>query len=114
MKYVVVMFIICFLIIREEKLLNFEENSCFQISDMRKAMEPYDKLWRTASDFEEKSRMWLDSPYWKVDASQVETDIGDMYKAIHRLNKTLIDQPASLKIAQKIRVSNGVFSLNMI
>ena len=67
-------------------------------------MEPYKKLWRTVYDFEEKSRSWLASPYWKVDAAEVETEISEMHKTIHRLTKTLIDQPASLKVAQKMRV----------
>lgn len=74
---------------------------------MRKAMEPYEKLWRTAQDFEEKSKAWLASPYWKVDAEAVETEIAEMYKTIHRLTKILIDQPSSLKVAQKLRVGEG-------
>lgn len=53
--------------------------------------------------------MWLNSPYWKIDAAQVDTEIADMHKAIHRLNKTLIDQPASLKVAQKMRVRLNLF-----
>ncbi|EUB58895.1 Dynein heavy chain 7, axonemal [Echinococcus granulosus] len=90
-------------ITREEKLLQFEQSEFPQIFEMRKVMEPYEKLWRTAKDFEEKSKAWLASPYWKVDAAAVETEITEMYKTIHRLTKILIDQPASLKVAQKLR-----------
>ncbi|CUT98907.1 dynein heavy chain [Echinococcus multilocularis] len=90
-------------ITREEKLLQFEQSEFPQIFEMRKVMEPYEKLWRTAKDFEEESKAWLASPYWKVDAAAVETEITEMYKTIHRLTKILIDQPASLKVAQKLR-----------
>lgn len=97
-------YIIIFLILREEKLLNFEETNFAQINEVRKAMEPYEKLWRTVSNFEKKSSDWLNSPYWKIDATQVESEVGDMYKIIHRLNKTFINQPSSLRVAQKLRV----------
>ncbi len=90
---------------REEQLLQFDESEFPQIGEMRKAMEPYEKLWRIARNFDDKSKLWLQSPYWKVDASEVDQEISDMFKTIHRLTKTLIDQPGSLKVAQKVRVS---------
>ncbi|VDN20090.1 unnamed protein product [Dibothriocephalus latus] len=92
-------------IIREEQLLQFEESSFPEIQEMKKAMLPYSRLWRTARDFDAKSKEWLRSPYDKVDAMEVDSIITDMYKLIHKLTKTLIDQPGSLKVAQKLRVS---------
>lgn len=85
--------------------MQWDESEFSQIGEIKKALDPYEKLWRTARDFDLKSKTWLNSPYWKVDANEVETLISDMYKTIHRLTKVLIDQPGPLKVAQKVRVS---------
>lgn len=84
--------------------MQFDESEFPQIAEMRKAMEPYERLWRIARDFDTMSKEWLQSAFWKVDANAVDLEISDMYKTIHRLTKTLIDQPGSLKVAQKVRV----------
>ncbi|VEL06882.1 unnamed protein product [Protopolystoma xenopodis] len=88
---------------QEEALLQWELTCFLQLHDLRRLMDPYDKLWRTAYNFDTKNRSWLQSPYHQLNALEIENEISDMFKVIHKLTKTLVDQPGPSKVAQKIK-----------
>ena len=57
------------------------------------AKEPFDRLWRTAAEFHEKHNRWMNGPFLELDAEQVEEDVGNMWRTMHKLSKTLSDCP---------------------
>lgn len=68
-------------------------------------MEPFDNLWRTALAFDVCNKEWFESPYHTLNPNEIEQQITDMYRIMHKLTKTLTELPGPSKVAQKVKVS---------
>ncbi|VDQ17808.1 unnamed protein product [Trichobilharzia regenti] len=73
--------------------------------ELKKQMDPYDKLWRTALAFDTCHKEWLQAPYHTLDPYDIEQQVTDMYKTIHKLTKVVAELPGPSKVAQKVKVS---------
>ncbi|CAH8618645.1 unnamed protein product [Heterobilharzia americana] len=88
---------------KEESFVGWEQTSFPQIMELRRQMEPFDKLWRTALAFDINNKEWLQSPYHTLDPYDIEQQVTDMYKTMHKLTKVLADLPGPAKVAQKVK-----------
>ncbi|RTG86185.1 dynein heavy chain, axonemal [Schistosoma bovis] len=66
-------------------------------------MEPFDNLWRTALAFDVYNKEWFESPYHTLNPNEIEQQITDMYRIMHKLTKTLTELPGPSKVAQKVK-----------
>ncbi|CAH8660135.1 unnamed protein product [Schistosoma rodhaini] len=88
---------------KEESLVGWEQTLFPQIAELKQQMEPFDNLWRTALAFDVYSKEWFESPYNTLNPNEIEQQITDMYRMMHKLTKTLTDLPGPSKVAQKVK-----------
>ncbi|THD19780.1 Dynein heavy chain axonemal [Fasciola hepatica] len=88
---------------REEALVQWEQTQFPQLAELRKQMDPFDRLWRTALDFDTLNRQWLQAPYHTLNPFDIEQQVSDMYKTAHKLTKTLAELAGPAKVAQKLK-----------
>ncbi|KAF6772084.1 hypothetical protein AHF37_09495 [Paragonimus kellicotti] len=88
---------------KEEALVQWELTQFPQLVELRRQMEPFDRLWRTSLEFDVCNRSWLQAPYHTLNPFDLEQQISDMYKTMHKLTKTLADLPGPAKVAQKMK-----------
>ncbi|CAL8075896.1 unnamed protein product [Calicophoron daubneyi] len=94
---------------KEEALVQWELTQFPQLAELRRQMEPFDRLWRTALEFDTCNRQWLQAPYHTLNPFEIEQQVSDMYKTMHKLTKTLADLPGPAKVAQKIKTKLAKF-----
>ncbi|CAH8611141.1 unnamed protein product [Schistosoma intercalatum] len=88
---------------KEESLVGWEQTSFPQIVELKQQMEPFDNLWRTALAFDVCNKEWFESPYHTLNPNEIEQQITDMYRVMHKLTKTLTELPGPSKVAQKVK-----------
>ncbi|KAH8862796.1 Dynein heavy chain 3, axonemal [Schistosoma japonicum] len=88
---------------KEESLLGWEQTSFPQILELKQQMEPFDSLWRIAIAFDIHNKEWFESPYHTLNPNEIEQQITDMYRIMHKLTKILADLPGPAKVAQKVK-----------
>ncbi|XP_055967922.1 dynein axonemal heavy chain 7 [Sorex fumeus] len=74
-----------------------------QRKKIQDALNPYLRLYETAVEFGTKYRTWTEGPYNKVNPDQVETDVGNYWRGLYKLEKTFHDCPHALSMTKKVR-----------
>eukprot|EP00118_Oscarella_pearsei_P018868 m.196512 g.196512 ORF g.196512 m.196512 type:complete len:4008 (+) comp39530_c1_seq1:67-12090(+) len=72
-------------------------------SKARNTVEPYLKLYDTIQEFQTKHKNWLEGPFEKIDPDVVESDVGNVWRILYKLEKSLSEQPLPLKMAVKTK-----------
>uniref|UniRef100_A0A452IS51 Uncharacterized protein n=1 Tax=Gopherus agassizii TaxID=38772 RepID=A0A452IS51_9SAUR len=70
---------------------------------MVKEFQPYWDLWTTASDWIRWSESWMNDPLSAIDAEQLEKNVNESFKTMHKCVKQFKDVPACQDIAVEIR-----------
>lgn len=105
-------FIIIRLINAMEKIDAFNEEEQafgFQLSQypLRKQvydkLVPYKKLYDNATNFLDKRNVWLKSQVGSHDPEEIESDVGQFYRNVYKLEKVFTDRPATLGLATTVR-----------
>lgn len=60
---------------------------------MAKEFQPYRDLWTTTSDWLRWHESWMNDPLHTIDAEQIERNVIDAYKTVHRCTKYFKDIP---------------------
>ncbi|XP_046514011.1 dynein axonemal heavy chain 7 [Equus quagga] len=74
-----------------------------QRKKIQDGLNPYLRLYETAVEFSNKYRGWTEGPYHKVNPDQVETDVGNYWRGLYKLEKTFHDSPNALAMTKKVR-----------
>ncbi|XP_024857379.1 dynein axonemal heavy chain 7 isoform X2 [Bos taurus] len=74
-----------------------------QRKKIQDGLNPYLRLYETAVEFSTKYRAWTEGPYNKVNPDQVETDVGNYWRGLYKLEKTFHDSPNALAMTKKVR-----------
>lgn len=93
----------------EEELLEWETTAFPQIQTIRVLKEPYDKLWTTALQYHDSHEAWMNGPFLELNAEQVDDDVGNMWRTMHKLSKTFSDLPKPKQSANAFKVKLDSF-----
>lgn len=63
---------------------------------MVKDFEPYRNLWITCSDWLKWYDMWMNDPISSIDAENIEKNVTESYKAMHKAIKQFADFESEL------------------
>ena len=53
-------------------------------------------------------REWLDGVFEKIDPDVVESDVGNMWRTLYKLEKTFSETPLPKQMAEKVRGGGGI------
>ncbi|XP_023289892.1 dynein heavy chain 1, axonemal [Orussus abietinus] len=96
---------------QEQSLLLNERQKLFgvpmvpfeHLTKLMKEFEPYMSLWTTASDWLKCYEIWTENPLVKVDGSQIDFMVNDMFKTMTRCAKVFQEKPKVAAIALDIK-----------
>ena len=87
----------------EERAYGFEESNYPLRKQVSDKLGPYKKLYENASDFMAKFDLWMNTRIGSFDPEEIETDAGNWYRTIYKLEKQFSEQPATRQLAQNVR-----------
>ncbi|XP_035294723.1 dynein heavy chain 7, axonemal isoform X2 [Cricetulus griseus] len=87
----------------EEEAFGWVPSVYPQRKKIQDGLNPYLRLYETAVEFSTKHRAWTEGPYHKVNPDQVESDVGNYWRGLYKLEKTFHDSPNALAMTKKIR-----------
>ncbi|XP_038526379.1 dynein heavy chain 3, axonemal isoform X1 [Canis lupus familiaris] len=97
------------LINKEEELLEKEKSTFPLLQALMINKVPYEQLWLTAYEFSIKSEEWMNGPLFLLNAEEIAEEIGNMWRTIYKLTKTLADVPAPRRLAENVKVKIDKF-----
>ncbi|XP_065736704.1 dynein axonemal heavy chain 7 [Phocoena phocoena] len=74
-----------------------------QRKKIQDGLNPYLRLYETVVEFSTKHRAWTEGPYHKVNPDQIETEVGNYWRGLYKLEKTFHDSPNALAMTKKVR-----------
>ncbi|KAJ8410629.1 hypothetical protein AAFF_G00195330 [Aldrovandia affinis] len=80
-----------------------------QRKEIQDRLAPYLRLYETASEFQARSKEWLEGPLSKVNPDTVETEVGNFWRALYKLEKTFQGSPRALNIASLMKAEVEAF-----
>ncbi|KAH1168316.1 dynein axonemal heavy chain 1 [Mauremys mutica] len=86
-----------------ERIFGLPVTNYDKLSRMVKEFQPYWDLWTTASDWIRWSESWMNDPLSAIDAEQLEKNVNESFKTMHKCVKQFKDVPACQDIAVEIR-----------
>ncbi|XP_044246158.1 dynein axonemal heavy chain 3 [Ursus arctos] len=92
------------LINKEEELLEKEKSTFPLLQVLMTHKVPYEQLWLTTYEFSIKSEEWMNGPLFLLNAEEIAEEIGNMWRTIYKLTKTLADVPAPRRLAENVKV----------
>lgn len=98
---------------KEEKLLEFEQSQFPQLQQMFIAKDPYDKLWKTAMAFTTKLDVWLNGPFQRLNAEEIDNEVNEMWRTMYKLNKVFADVTGPRSSADRMRKKIDQFKVNL-
>ncbi|KAF4023972.1 hypothetical protein G4228_016077 [Cervus hanglu yarkandensis] len=86
-----------------ERIFGLPITNYDKLSRMVKEFQPYLDLWTTASDWLRWSESWMNDPLSAIDAEQLEKNVIESFKTMHKCVKQFKDIPACQDVALDIR-----------
>ncbi|XP_053154302.1 dynein axonemal heavy chain 1 isoform X2 [Hemicordylus capensis] len=74
-----------------------------KLNRMVKDFQPFYDLWTTASDWLRWADSWMNDPLTAIDAEQLEKNVNESFKTMHKCVKQFKDIPACQEVALEIR-----------
>ncbi|XP_064422227.1 dynein axonemal heavy chain 1 [Latimeria chalumnae] len=86
-----------------ERLFGTPVTNYDKLNKLVKDFQPFRDLWTTASDWIRWYESWMNDPLTTLDAEQVEKNVNESYKIMHKCVKQFKDIPACQDVAIEIR-----------
>ncbi|KAG8436117.1 hypothetical protein GDO86_007286 [Hymenochirus boettgeri] len=86
-----------------ERLFGLPVTNYDKLVKMVKDFQPFRDLWTTASDWIRWYESWMNDPITTIDAEQLEKNVTESYKAMHKCIKQFRDISACQEVAQDIK-----------
>ncbi|KAM8930485.1 dynein axonemal heavy chain 1 isoform 1-T1 [Pelodytes ibericus] len=86
-----------------ERLFSQPVTNYDKLVKLVKDFQPFRDLWTTASDWMRWYESWMNDPLTAIDAEQLEKNVMESYKAMHKCVKYFRDIPACQDVAQDIK-----------
>ncbi|KAM9332808.1 dynein axonemal heavy chain 1-like [Pholidichthys leucotaenia] len=85
-----------------ERLFGMPVTNYDRLQKLAKDFQPYKDLWTTTSDWLQWHESWLNDPLSSIDPEQLERNVTDALKIMHKCTKHFKEVPDCLKVATKI------------
>ncbi|XP_036135820.1 dynein heavy chain 3, axonemal [Molossus molossus] len=89
---------------KEEELLQKEKSTFPLLQTLLTNKVPYEQLWVTTHEFSIKSEEWMNGPLFLLNAEEIAEEIGNMWRTMYKLTKTLADVPAPRRLAENVKI----------
>ncbi|KAM7063036.1 dynein axonemal heavy chain 1 [Molossus nigricans] len=86
-----------------ERIFGLPVTNYDKLTRMVKEFQPYLDLWTTVSDWLRWSESWMNDPLSAIDAEQLEKNVIESFKTMHKCVKQFKDIPACQEVALDIR-----------
>ncbi|XP_053075250.1 dynein axonemal heavy chain 1 isoform X4 [Acinonyx jubatus] len=86
-----------------ERIFGLPITNYDKLSRMVKEFQPFLDLWTTASDWLRWSESWMNDPLSAIDSEQLEKNVIESFKTMHKCVKQFKDIPACQEVALDIR-----------
>ena len=83
----------------EETLLKFEVSSYPMLQQIALFKEPYDKLWFTFYNFQQKETQWLKGQMLGLNSEDINEEVQNSWRIMHKLQKSFADAISPRKVA---------------
>ncbi|XP_055373574.1 dynein axonemal heavy chain 3 [Condylostylus longicornis] len=93
----------------EEELLQLEVTQFPVLADLIEKLEPIEKLWKTAFEFENSYEIWMYGPFENLNADAIRESVDSMYKIIFKLTRQLVSNPLAKRAAEQVRMKIDKF-----
>eukprot|EP00741_Cyanophora_paradoxa_P002212 tig00000555_g2144.t1 len=72
---------------QQEELFDWSRSFFMELDNAKKGLEPFEKLWTLAQEFDKNYYAWTEGPFKNLDPEGVERDVGEMYRSAYKLVK---------------------------
>ncbi|XP_075430348.1 dynein axonemal heavy chain 1 isoform X2 [Ascaphus truei] len=86
-----------------ERLFELPVTNYDKLVRLAKDFQPFRDLWTTVSDWIRWHESWMNDPLTTIDAEQLEKNVMESYKNMHKCVKQFRDIPACQDVAQDIK-----------
>ncbi|KAJ6667676.1 hypothetical protein lerEdw1_015997 [Lerista edwardsae] len=86
-----------------ERIFGMPVTNYDKLNRMVKDFQPFYDLWTTASDWLRWADSWMHDPLSAIDAEQLEKNVNESFKTMHKCVKHFKDIPACQDVAVEIR-----------
>ncbi|KAJ3308630.1 Dynein heavy chain 3, axonemal [Boothiomyces sp. JEL0838] len=87
----------------EEELLEWEKTPFSKLAQTKEVLDPYKKLWETASQFQTEYSRWMGGAFTEINAELLEETVSNMFRTSFKLIKTFSEQPVPKKVAESVK-----------
>ncbi|XP_043945444.1 dynein axonemal heavy chain 3 [Protopterus annectens] len=98
---------------KEEELLEREVSQFPSLQTAFTNKQPYDQLWVTAYNFHVKSDLWMNGPFQKLNAEEINEEVGNMWRTTYKLTKSLADLPGPRRVAENLKFKIDKFKQHL-
>ena len=101
---------------QEEKLYGWQPTVYPQRKEIMNSLEPYQALYTTAVSFQKSYKRWMEGNLLELDSEQIEIEVDNLKREMHRVLGTLIDAAAPQSIAKQVseRIEEFMFNIPLI
>uniref|UniRef100_A0A8C2U835 Dynein axonemal heavy chain 3 n=1 Tax=Coturnix japonica TaxID=93934 RepID=A0A8C2U835_COTJA len=75
--------------------------------------QPIEQLWMTAHDFHTKSEEWMHGSLQKLDADEINEEVGNMWRVMYKLSKTFAELPMLKRLAESTKYKLDKFKQHL-
>ncbi|XP_053339456.1 dynein axonemal heavy chain 1 [Clarias gariepinus] len=86
-----------------ERLFGLPVTNYDRVQKYNRDFQPFRDLWLTTSDWQRWNDSWMNDPLSSIDAEQLERNVSDAFKTMHKCVKQFKDIPACQEVASYIR-----------
>ncbi|XP_074064394.1 dynein axonemal heavy chain 3 isoform X6 [Macrotis lagotis] len=101
------------LINKEEELLDKEKSKFPLLQVVMTNKVPFEQLWLTAYNFFIKSEEWMNGPLYTLNAEEITEEVGNMWRTMYKLTKTLSDLPGPKRVAENVKFKMDKFKMHL-
>lgn len=76
-------------------------------------LQPYKKLFDAGQEFMDKHDLWMHTQVGTYEPEQIEETIGNLYRAVYKLEKQFSDSPSTQRLATGIKNSIDEFKIHL-
>jgi len=94
----------------QEGLLGLTQTDFYLLQQTKSVLAPYETLWSLVANWEKKKYAWLKGPVFKLDATQVEQEVDEMFRTAFKLAQQLSETaPVVARVAEEMKKAIQAF-----